>query len=158
MGSIAQIKLTTLSGSIYRTADPAVGVNTTFDPERFLQGGIARYVDRSGGVPLGYRSITFSLRPPTKDSRVYKLSVRLASPVLETVDPATGIFGPKLAYTLTSIAEHLIPERATSAERSAHMNIFRSMYFGTINASDDVPTDSTGSPVMLGATNLEDVY
>jgi hypothetical protein len=159
MGAIAPIKLTKLSAnSGYITNSATVGTDTTFDPERFLAGGIAKWVDRSGGISLGYRSLTMQLRPPTKDSRVNKLTVKLLSPVLETVDPATGIFGPKLGYTLSSLTDHIIPERATAQEKMDHFNLYRSLYFGTIAANDGTPSDSTGSPIQNAMTLQEDVY
>jgi len=158
MSSIGQIKASKVSSGAYVTNDAAVGTNITFDPERFLAGGIAKWVDRSGGFPLGYRTFTMQLRPPTKDSRVYKLTCKLQSPVLETIDPAVGIFGPRLAYTLSSFVDHIIPERATSTERSEHANVFRSMYYTLINASDGAPSDVSGSPIMPAITLLEDVY
>lgn len=158
MGALAPLLFTTKASTVLLTTDAAVGVDKTYSPEGWKQGNIASWVDRSGGVPLGYPRYTYQLRPPTKESRVYKISSKLYYPVLETVDPATGIFGPKLAYELQAHLDCLIPERATSAERLFYFSLLKSTLMGGINASDGTPADLTGSPMGPGIANLEDVY
>jgi hypothetical protein len=158
MAALAPILLSTKLSTICLTTDAAVSVDKTYSPEGWKQGNVASWVDRSGGVPLGYPRITYALRSPTKESRVYKVSTKLYLPVLETIDPATGIFGPKLAYELQAHLDCLIPERATSPERLLYLSLLKSLLFGSINASDGVPSDLTGTPVTQGIANLEDVY
>jgi hypothetical protein len=160
MGAIAPIKLTTLGpvNSQYSTTDAAVGTNRTFSPERFLAGGVARWVDRSGGIALGYPALSLQIRPPTKDSRVYRITQRIVSPVLETIDPAVGIFGPKLGYSLQSHVEFLLAERSTAAERQALLYLTLSSMFGIVAASDGAPLDVTGAPLPLAVQQFEDVY
>jgi hypothetical protein len=158
MAALAPILLSTKIGGVVRTTDAAVGVDKTYSPEGWKQGNVASWVDRSGGVPLGYSRITYQLRPPTKESRIYKVSSKLYYPVLETIDPATGIFGPKLAYEIQAHLDCLIPERATRNERIYFNSLLRSSLFYTINALDDLPSDGTGSPIPNGIIELEDVY
>lgn len=158
MSALAPILLSTICGSVVQTTDATVGQNKTFAPEGWKQGNVASWVDRSGGVPLGYARYTYSLRPPTKESRVYKVSGKLYFPVLETIDPATGIFGPKLAYELQGHLDCLIPERATLADRSSFFSLLKASLFGSISASDGTPVDVTGIPMGPGVVNLEDVY
>jgi len=158
MAALAPILLTTLINPSLVTTDAAIGVNKTFAPEGWKQGNVASWVDRSGGIPLGYARYTYALRPPTKESRVYKLSGKLYFPVLETIDPATGIFGPKMAYELQAHLDCLIPERATSLERSNFYSLLISTLALEILASDTAPKDFTGAPMRPGILNLEDVY
>lgn len=158
MAALAPINLSTITDSVIRTTDANVGINKLYSPEGWKQGNVASWVDRSGGVPLGYPRLTYQLRPPTKESRVYKVSQKLYVPVLETIDPATGIFGPKLAYELQAHLDCLIPERATNLDRATYFSLVRSLFMTYIRGSDDSPSDATGSALINGVLNLEDVY
>lgn len=161
MPALADVKLSSILTGTFRSTSATVGVDTTMSPEGWKPGNVASWVDRSGGIPLGYKRFTFQLRPPARDARegrLYKVSTKLYSPVLETIDPSVGIFGPKLAYELQAHLDVLIPERATLAERTAFLSLVRSLLSDTINASDDSPTDSSGSPVKTAILSLEDVY
>jgi hypothetical protein len=158
MSALAPILLSTLLQPYATSTDNAIATNKTYSPEGWKQGNIASWVDRSGGIPLGYPRCTYSLRPPTKESRVYKISMKGYLPVLETIDPATGIFGPKLAYELQTHIDVLIPERATLAERNLHLSLTRALWATSVTALDGAPVDVTGSPLPNGIQNLEDVY
>lgn len=158
MAALAPINLSTLTAGVVTTSDVAVGYNKVYSPEGWKQGNVASWVDRAGGIPLGYPRVTYSLRPPTKESRVYKISTKMYGPVLETIDPATGIFGPKLAYELQAHLDFLIPERATQVERLGFYALFSSLLFSIITASDGDPSTNTGSPIPAGVAFLEDVY
>jgi hypothetical protein len=158
MSALAPILLSSLMTGTAPTSDANIACNKTFSPEGWKQGNVASWVDRSGGIPLGYPRITYSLRPPTKESRVYKVSTKLYLPVLETVDPATGIFGPKLAYELQHHCDSIIPERATQAERNLFLSLLTGLPLFSIAASDGTPTDIIGSPMRAGIKDLEDVY
>lgn len=160
MSAIGQIKASTLivsTGTAF-TNSATVGVDKTFDPERILPGGVVKWVDRSGGQALGFPAFTMAVRPPSKDSRVYKVSAKVFLPVLETIDPAVGIFGPKLAYTLQCHMDWLLPERSTLTERKALASLVRSLMFFNIQASDGSPTDNTGSPLSAAIENFEEAY
>jgi hypothetical protein len=157
MPAIANWGSTTLP-IIAETNSAALGVDRTFAPERFLDGGVARYVDRTGGIPLGFPWITFSMRPPSKDNGLYKLSVKLGNPVLETIDPSVGIFGPKLAYELQAHLDVLIPARATAVERQKFLAQLGGLMVSNIKANDAAPNDVTGSPLVLACLNLETVF
>jgi hypothetical protein len=54
--------------------------------------------------------------------------------------------------------EFFLPERSTLLERQTLFSTVASLFARTINASDDVPTDSTGSPVENAVTTFENVY
>lgn len=99
----------------------ATPANHTFSPVNIDSAGIARWADRAGGIALGFPVVTFSLRNPTKASRVYKVSGKIVLPVLEVTSPSTasGIQpAPTKAYDLTATIEMMLPERSTAAQRS----------------------------------------
>jgi hypothetical protein len=144
-----------------RTTSATIGVDKTFDPEGFILPGVARWVDRSGGIAIGYPSFTLSVRPPNKTSRVYRVVEKLILPTLEATSPstATGIQpAPTLAYACMRITEWILPERCTGAERAALLSHGNSLHMVTVNASDDVPTDLTGTPVTNAVLNYDAPY
>jgi hypothetical protein len=138
--------------------DAAIGVSRTYDPEGFSLPGVARWVDRSGGIAIGYPAITMSVRPPTKASRVYKVTVKVVLPTLEqtSASTATGIQpAPTKAYDCTGIMEFLLPERSALWERDALFDTMVSLFATTITASDAVPSDLTGSPLKAAVENFD---
>jgi hypothetical protein len=144
-----------------KTTSTTVGVDLTLNPEGKNPQGIASWVDRSGGIAIGYPRFTMSVRPPTKGSRIYKVLAKLVLPTLEQTSPSTmtGIQpAPTKAYDCTCVMEFMLPERSTLAERQKLFSAVASLFARTVNASDDVPTDSTGSPIEAAVTTFEDVY
>lgn len=120
--------------------------------------GVAEYVDRSGGIMVGYPRMTLQVRKPTKVSRVYKTSVKLFLPRLATTSPSTntGIEpAPTKAYELQCHMDWLIPERCTNAERLKMFYMVMSLFFSTIQANDAAPSDVTGSPLPNAVLNLD---
>lgn len=98
----------------------ATPVNHTFAPVVIDAAGVAKWADRSGGIALGFPSVTMSLRAPTKASRNYKLTAKVVVPVLEVTSPstATGIQpAPTKAYDLLASVDVVLPERSTTAQR-----------------------------------------
>lgn len=163
MSAIAAVKLSTLiDHSLARlTTSATVGVDTTLNPEGISPQGIAAWVDRSGGIAIGYPRLTMSIRPPTKASRVYKVTAKLVQPTLEQTSASTmtGIQpAPTKAYDCLGIMEFFLPERSTLAERTAFFSRVASLFARTVNASDGNPTDSTGSPLETAVTTFENVY
>lgn len=151
------------SGSPLITTDAAIGVDRTFTPFGFVPGqpGVAKWVDKSGGIPVGYPTVTMSVREPTKASRVYKVTVKLDLPTLEQTSPstATGIQpAPTKAYSLQCIMEFLLPERSTLAERKVLLRNVASMFHSLINASDGTPTDGTNTPLIVAVESFEPVF
>jgi hypothetical protein len=95
-------------------------VNHTFSPQPDIMSNLSRWVDRSGGIALGYPLATLSMRMPTKASRIYKVVAKLVTPVLEVTSPTTttGIQpGPTLSFNLIASAEFVLPERSTLQQR-----------------------------------------
>lgn len=98
----------------------AVAVAHTFNPAPDVMSNLAKWVDRSGGIQLGYPMITFSLRQPTKASRANKISVKVVTPILEVTSPSTasGIQpAPTLAYNVMISTDIVLPERSTLQQR-----------------------------------------
>lgn len=162
MSAIAAIKVadTGLTGNLVTTS-ATVGVTRTFSPEGWISPGVARWVDRSGGIALGYPSVTLSLRPPTKTSRVYRVTCKVSYPRLAATSASTntGIDpGPTLAYTCSGIMEFVLPERSTLAERVSVLQTFNSLFNNNIAASDGTPSDAIGSPLAAAVADFEQVY
>lgn len=96
-------------------------VNHTFSPVGKDGNGVAKWVDRSGGIAIGYPTITMSVKEPTKGSRNFKVTRRVVLPVLEVTSPSTmtGIQpAPTKAYDLIADTTYVLPERSTLAQRN----------------------------------------
>lgn len=168
MAAIASIKGSSLPMDTVRSNSATIGVDKTFDPEGFILPGVARWVDRAVdatynplGVAIGYPALTLLVRRPTKASRIYRVTAKLVLPTLEQTSPstATGIQpAPTLAYTCQCVMEFMLPERSTLAERTRLFNYVHSLFAVTINASDDVPTDATGTPLKGAVLNFDAPY
>lgn len=102
----------------------ATPVAHTFGPVGRDPNGVASWVDRSSGIPLGYPALTLSVRPPVKGGSTYKVQSKIVTPILEVTSPstATGIQpAPTKAYDLIANLELTLPARSTLQERK---NIF----------------------------------
>lgn len=98
----------------------ATPVNHTFAPVSIDVANVAKWSDRSGGIALGFSTVSFSLRSPSKASRNFRLTAKVVTPVLEVTSPstATGIQpAPTLAYNLIANVDIVLPERSTVAQR-----------------------------------------
>lgn len=137
------------------TSSATVGTSATFAPAGFVAPGVPRWENRSGGIPVGYPYFTMALRRPSRGNRNYKVTVRVFMPTLEQVAPS--VIWTK-AYDCAGFLEFILPERSTTTERLALLNTVRSLMMTTVEASDAVPSDTTGSPVGSAVSLLEDVY
>lgn len=94
--------------------------NHTFSPAG-RDGNTYFFEDRTvSAYPIGYTRLSLSLRRPSQGSDVWKLVVKVDKPTLEEflTGSTTGYKAqPKVAYTISSKVEVLIPGRAISAER-----------------------------------------
>lgn len=99
----------------------ATPVAHTFSPVNIDAAGVAKWVDRSSGIALGFPTITFSMRQPNKVNRNYKVTTKVVYPVLEqtSASTASGIQpAPTKAYDLVFNGEFILPERSTLAQRN----------------------------------------
>lgn len=163
MPNIAAMKVSGIVETplVIKTSSATVGVDRTFDPEGFQLPGVARWVDRSGGIQVGYPAFTLSVRRPTKASRVFKVTAKLVLPTLETItaSTATGIApAPTKAYDHTVVIEFMLPERGAVAERTILLNNLISLLATTITASDGAPSDSTVTPLRDAVLNFDPPY
>jgi hypothetical protein len=161
-GAVSLALIANRMDSVHKTVgDAAIGVTRTFDPEGFQLPGVARWVDRSGGIAIGYPAITLSVRPPTKVSRIYRVSAKIVLPTLEqtSASTASGIQpAPTKAYDHTCFMEWLLPERGALWERQAILDLALSLLVTTITASDGVPSDATGTPLRSAIESFDPPY
>jgi hypothetical protein len=162
MSAFAAVKLSTiLDTTLYpATTSATVADDTTLSPER-ISNGVARWVDRAATAYVGAVSMTLSIRPPTKDSRVSKVTHMLHFPVLETNgdSSASGILpAPTKAFELMYKAEWFLPERSTLAQRTAFFSLVRCSFLDGVQATDGTPINATASPLKQAIWNLETVY
>lgn len=99
----------------------ATPVAHTFTARR-ISDGIAKWQDISGGIALGFPTLTASLREPVKGSKIptYRAEINLSVPKMETVNASTynGITpAPTKAYEVVAKLTLLIPERSVSQDR-----------------------------------------
>lgn len=88
--------------------------------QKTLIGTEATYVDRSGGITVGFPTVTVNSMPPTKTSRLQKVRCKVVLPVLEVVNASTynGITpAPTKAFDLTFDGMFFLPERCTLPQR-----------------------------------------
>lgn len=98
----------------------ATPVAHNFDPTGPDRNGVITYEDRSGGVPLGYPTITLHKQSPRGQSTVYRVKGAVNVPVLETAtgtDPNGYVPGPAVAYVNRANVEFILPRRSANAER-----------------------------------------
>lgn len=178
MAAIAPIKTSSIlfdaagllagTSPLVKSLSATIGVDVTvsgspgnLDPEGPTLTGVQKWVDRSSPYQIGYPSFTFSSKPPSKTSRVTRVTTKFSQPVLEITSAATynGIApSPTVAYTAIWNSEFVIPERMTLLERIAFFSKCISFMVAKINASDDSPTDLTGSPLPSAVVNLDKPY
>jgi hypothetical protein len=123
----------------------ATPVNHTFSPVGIDAVGVAKLVDRSGGISIGFPALTISVRSPSKGSKNYRVIGKVVVPTLEVTSPSTGSGiqpAPTKAYDLLGTIEFVLPERSTLLERQ---NVFAYMknLMANANLSSAVTTFET---------------
>lgn len=106
-------------------------VSHTFNPVTIDAAGVAKWTDRVNGIALGYPALTLLVRNPTKDSRSFKVTCKVVTPILELTSPstATGIQpAPTKAYDLLATLEFVLPERSSLAERQNLFAYVKNMF------------------------------
>lgn len=120
----------------------ATPVAHTFNPVGPDKNGVQFYHDQSGGIAIGFPSISLDLKVPgqaipgqsSKASRVYRASFKMILPILEvTTSSATGIEpAPTKAYDLTVKGEFILPERSTLDNRKDILAYARNLLATTV--------------------------
>ncbi|DAD51942.1 coat protein [ssRNA phage Esthiorhiza.2_6] len=157
MSAIAAIVLSSSVGSAV-TANASGVDGVTFSPVGFAQPGVAKWADRSGGIPLLYPSLTVSVRQPTAGSRVCRIVTKVVLPTADVTAPSTstGIQpAPSKAYECLGQLEMVLPERSTAAERNRLRSYLLSVLSQNLQASDGDPVVSTDSPLPPAFSDFE---
>jgi hypothetical protein len=161
MAAFGPILVTNIYDSALVTTSATVSYDHTYSPVGYIQPGVAKWEDRSSGIAVGFPSLTMSVRPPNKGSRIFKVTGKLSIPTLEAISGANvaGLTpAQQKAYECSAILELLFPERSTAAEREILRSQLASLLFTTINASDDVPTDLSASPFTTAISAYDRPY
>jgi len=161
MPSIDDIKISKNLSLVVKTDEAAVGPEITLSPDGFILPGVAKWVDRSGGILIGYPAFTLSVRNPTRDSRVTRVVAKLVIPTLEQTSASTmtGIQpAPTKAYDLIANMEFVIPDRSSLTEREDFLSKVVSLLSKTVTASDDDPSVLTKSPLVPAILTQEAPY
>jgi hypothetical protein len=163
MPALAAISASTIlaQSQTLLSTSATVGINTTLSPDGLAAPGVQRWADRSGGIQVGYPTVTIGVRKPTRDSRLTRVTVKVNLPTLATTAPTTSTGSqpvPQAAYHTAVIMEFFLPERGTTAERQALLSLMLSLFASTITASDGTPTDSSVSPLYNVIKDCEPIY
>jgi len=151
---------TTLDGHVKNTSAAAAN-DKTYAPCGYVTPGVARYEDRSSGIPVAYPYFTLSVRRPSKTSRIARSTLKLVVPTMEVVNASTynGITpAPTKAYDNQAILETFCHERSTLTERQLLINLLRCLLASNIDASDGDPTAQTASPLLSAIEQYESPY
>lgn len=110
----------TAFASIALADGQATPVVHTFAPINIDAAGVAKLVDRSSGISIGFPALTISVRAPSKGSLNHRVVCKLVVPTLEATSPSTasGIQpAPTKAYECIATVEFVLPNRSTTLER-----------------------------------------
>ncbi len=142
-------------GNIVINNGATTPVAKTFKPVNIDVQDVSHLAETSGGTPIGYGRMSFSLRPPVgnlqnganSQNSVYRCLMKLEIPVLEVTSPSTGTGlqpAPTVAYVTMVKLEFVIPARAAEADRKDILAFAKNLLTHTI-ATDLV-------------VNLENIY
>lgn len=151
---MAGIAAVTLSKNVVSaiSADAGTIDSVVYSPVGFSQPGVAKWADKSGGVPILWPSLTVSVRLPTQGSRVCRVVTKLVLPTEDAVVP-----GQK-AYECLFQAEMVFPDRSTLAERNQLRSLVLSAFASQLFASDLTPSENSGSPLPAAFSDFEIPY
>jgi hypothetical protein len=92
-------------------------VDHVFSPTRIDANNIATFQERVSGVPIGYPTITWSLRAPTKGSSTYKVTGKLTQPKVIDVTDTSGKTVKTVDYVNLATVDFVFSEKSTKQER-----------------------------------------
>jgi hypothetical protein len=170
MGAIAPVNTSrnlvlstdSINYPIAKSHETVAPVVSAYAPVGFSQNGVAKWVDRSGGIPLLYPSFTLGVRPPSRQGNVHRVTAKVVIPTADITSPSTasGIQpAPSKAYELTMNVEFLIPIRCTLAERQILLSQAVSFMARRFDTSAATPVVTlTGSPLVAAVIDLDSPY
>lgn len=95
----------------------ATPVTHTFSPTKIDANGIATFEERVSGVPIGYPTITWSVRAPTKGSSTYKVTGKLTQPKVIDVTDTSGKSVKTVDYVNLATVDLVVSNKSTKQER-----------------------------------------
>lgn len=108
----------------------ATPVNKTFTAKR-ADTQLAVWKDQTSGIAIGFPTVTLSVRETANATRVEK---RISKPVLEVISGSDGGYtpSPKVAYTVMSKEEIVLPNRCVLQDRKDIRAFSRNMLADTV--------------------------
>lgn len=131
--------------AITLTDGAATPVARSFTPVRIDAMGVAKYADKSAGIPVGFPVVTLNLREPNKQSKTYRVTGKVDFPVLEqtSASTASGIQpAPTVAYRLLGNFDFTLPERSTLVDRKNVLALTKNLVAHALLTSMAVDLDS----------------
>lgn len=95
----------------------ATPVTHTFSPTKIDANGIATFEERVSGVPIGYPTITWSVRAPTKGNSTYKVIGKLSQPKVIDVTDTSGKTVKTVDYVNLATVDLVVSNKSTKQER-----------------------------------------
>lgn len=92
-------------------------VDHTFTPSKIDASGVASLQERVSGIPVGYPTLTASVRGPTPQSSNYKVVLKLTEPKVVTTTDSSGKAVTSVDYTNIGTIELVISNRSLKQER-----------------------------------------
>lgn len=93
-------------------------VSHTFSPSRIDANNVATFQERVSGVPVGYPTLTWSLRAPNGNGTTYRLIGKLTQPKVATVTDSSGRPVVTTLYTNLGTVELVLSKESTKQERT----------------------------------------
>jgi len=95
----------------------ATPVSHTYTPTKIDASGVATLQERVGLVPVGYPTMTWSVRPPVANGTTYKVVGKLVIPKVITTTDTTGKTVTSVDYSNQVTLEFVFANRSTTQER-----------------------------------------
>jgi len=93
-------------------------VNHTYMPSKIDSNNVATFQERVSGVPVGYPTLTWSLRAPSPQSATYKMVGKLTLPKVVSATDSSGVSVMRVDYTNIGTIELVVSSRSTKQERT----------------------------------------
>lgn len=94
----------------------SVTLNTVVYSPAGLFAGVAKWINRSGGILAGFSTLTQKFKDPTTGTQT-KIDFNISIPVLATADSACGCAG-ELIRTNSAVVSFWVASTSTLAERT----------------------------------------
>lgn len=82
-----------------------------------ITGGIARWMERSGGAPASFSPLTLQVKPPAAGVRNYRVTAKIVIPVVQAADSACGCAGDFIRQDSFEVV-YTTSNTSTTAERT----------------------------------------